>query len=201
MSCTDPGQRSAGAAARGLVAGQGARGSAPVGRARGVVLRPRRRDRASGGQRRLDDAALLDVEPDSAIRARTRGRGHHRLGPGPAQRGIGNLPPAGLSRSRTLDSSARLIHVSVDRSPRFRQQTVVLGPWQRASFSVTYHTGGKRSACTPRCFSAYGLQVIPPDSTQRLLYYQVKRARRVLGGGGPREARPRCCGPRRRAAS
>jgi hypothetical protein len=201
MSCTDPGQRSAGAAARGLVAGQRARGSAPVGRARGVVLRPRRRDRASGGQRRLDDAALLDVEPDSAIRARTRGRGHHRLGPGPAQRGIGNLPPAGLSRSRTTRQQRTTDPRERRSLPGFRQQTVVLGPWQRASFSVTYHTGGKRSACTPRYFSAYGLQVIPPDSTQRLLYYQVKRARRVLGGGGPRVARPRCCGPRRRAAS
>jgi hypothetical protein len=70
-----------------------------------------------------------------------------------------------------LDGSARLIRVSVDRASAFKGQNVVLHSWQRAYFSLTYHTGGKQSACTPHYFSAYGLQVIPPNSTQRLLYY------------------------------
>ena len=70
-----------------------------------------------------------------------------------------------------LDASARLIHVSVERSSAFKGKSVVLHPWQRAYFSLTFHMGGKQSACTPRYFSAYGLQVIPPNSTQRLLYY------------------------------
>jgi hypothetical protein len=70
-----------------------------------------------------------------------------------------------------LDGSARLIRVSVDRSSAVKGKNVVLQPWQRAYFSLTFHTGGTQSACTPRYFSAYGLQVIPPDSTQRLLYY------------------------------
>lgn len=70
-----------------------------------------------------------------------------------------------------LDGGARLIHVSVDRASAFKAKNVVLHPWQRAYFSLTYHTGGARSACTPHYFSAYGLQVIPPNSTQRLLYY------------------------------
>ena len=71
-----------------------------------------------------------------------------------------------------LDGSARLIHVNVDRQSGGKAQNVVLRPWQRAYFSLTYHTGGKQSACTPHYFSAYGLQVIPPNSRQRLLYYQ-----------------------------
>jgi Protein of unknown function (DUF4232) len=85
---------------------------------------------------------------------------------GPATCHLNGFPGVGL-----LDGSARLIHVSVDRHPGFKAQNVVLHPWQRAYLSLTYHTGGKRSACTPHYFSAYGLQVIPPNSTQRLLYY------------------------------
>jgi hypothetical protein len=67
-----------------------------------------------------------------------------------------------------LDGSARLIHVNVDRQSGGTAQNVVLRAWQRAYFSFIYHPGG---ACTPHYFSAYGLQVIPPGSTQRLLYY------------------------------
>ena len=85
---------------------------------------------------------------------------------GPATCHLQGYPGVGL-----LDGSARLIHVSVDRASAFKGQNVVLHPWQRAYFSLTFHAGGKQSACTPHYFSAYGLQIIPPNSTQRLLYY------------------------------
>jgi len=71
-----------------------------------------------------------------------------------------------------LGASARLINVSVGRATSFKPHTVVLRPWQRAYFSFAYGTGGPKSACAPHYFSAYGLQVIPPNSTQRLLYYR-----------------------------
>jgi len=84
----------------------------------------------------------------------------------PATCELQGYPGVGL-----LDAGARLIGVSVERSRAYRPANVVLRPWQRAYFTLTYATGGAGSACAPHFFSAYGLQVIAPESTQRLLYY------------------------------
>jgi hypothetical protein len=58
-----------------------------------------------------------------------------------------------------LDGGARLIHVSVDRASAFKARNVVLHPWQRAYFSLTYHTGG----CPLRLHPPLFLRLRSPD--------------------------------------
>ena len=67
-----------------------------------------------------------------------------------------------------LDRRARLIHVRVDRVTGFPVRNVVLHPWQRAFFTFTYVVSGP---CLPHYFSAYGLEVFPPDNRRRMLLY------------------------------
>lgn len=68
-----------------------------------------------------------------------------------------------------LDSRARPINDPVFRETNFKQKTVVLGPWGRAYFSFIYAVG---APCLPHFFNAYGIEVFPPNSTQRLIYYR-----------------------------
>ncbi|MBV9837570.1 MAG: DUF4232 domain-containing protein [Solirubrobacterales bacterium] len=67
-----------------------------------------------------------------------------------------------------LDASARLINVPVDRTSGVQVRKVVLGPWQRAYFTFGYVVSGP---CLPHFFSAYGLQVFAPNTSQRMVYY------------------------------
>jgi Protein of unknown function (DUF4232) len=67
-----------------------------------------------------------------------------------------------------LDAHARPISVTVVRNTAFPVKNVVLHPWQRAYFSFVYVISGP---CLPHFFSAYGLQVFPPNSAARLVYY------------------------------
>ena len=68
-----------------------------------------------------------------------------------------------------LDVNAHLINDSVFRETAFKQRNVVLKPWQPAYFSFVYAASGP---CLPHFFFAYGIQVFPPNSTQRLVYYR-----------------------------
>jgi Protein of unknown function (DUF4232) len=70
-----------------------------------------------------------------------------------------------------LDSGARLINDSVFRETAFKPQNVTLKPWQPAYFSFIYAVSGP---CRPHFFYAYGIQVFPPNNTQRLVYYAGK---------------------------
>jgi hypothetical protein len=68
-----------------------------------------------------------------------------------------------------LDSGANPINDPAFRATNFKRKTVVLGPWQRAYFSFIYAVSGP---CLPHFFYAYGIEVFPPNSTQRLVYYR-----------------------------
>jgi hypothetical protein len=68
-----------------------------------------------------------------------------------------------------LDSHAKPINDNVIRQTGFPQRNVVLRPWQRAWFTFGYTVAGP---CLPHSFSAYGIEVFPPNSTSRLVYYQ-----------------------------
>jgi hypothetical protein len=68
-----------------------------------------------------------------------------------------------------LDSHARPINDNVNRQTGFPQRNVVLRPWQPAWFTFGYVIAGP---CLPHSFSAYGIEVFPPNSTSRLVYYR-----------------------------
>jgi hypothetical protein len=82
---------------------------------------------------------------------------------GPASCRLQGYPGVGL-----LDRSGRLIAVEVDRVGGRRTPSVIVAPGQRAFFTFTYVVSGP---CLPRFFSAYGLQVIPPNRRQRLVLH------------------------------
>jgi Protein of unknown function (DUF4232) len=82
---------------------------------------------------------------------------------GPATCHLKGYPAIGL-----LDAHARPLHVAVSRNTAFPVKNVVLHPWQRAYFSFVYVVSGP---CIPNFFSAYGLRVLPPGSSSRLVYY------------------------------
>jgi hypothetical protein len=67
-----------------------------------------------------------------------------------------------------LDAHARPDGVTASRNTAFPAKNVVLHPWQRAFFSFVFVVAGP---CLPHSFSAYGLQVFPPGSSRRLVYY------------------------------
>jgi hypothetical protein len=82
---------------------------------------------------------------------------------GPTTCHLRGFPGVGL-----LDVHANLIGVSVDKATSHPVGTVVLHPWKRAVFTFVYVVSGP---CIPHFFSAYGLQVFPPNSAQRLVWY------------------------------
>lgn len=70
-----------------------------------------------------------------------------------------------------INSRSRLISVPVQHVPGAPEQVVTLRPGQEAYFTFGYV--GEVGGCTHH-FSAYGVQVIPPNERQRLL---LRRAR------------------------
>ena len=66
-----------------------------------------------------------------------------------------------------LSSSARLMNVPVDRVSS-AVRTIVLHPWDRAFFTFAYVVSGP---CAHGIFP-FGIQVIPPNSTQGLRMYR-----------------------------
>jgi hypothetical protein len=68
-----------------------------------------------------------------------------------------------------LDANAGSINDPVVRQTGFKQRNVVLKPWQRAYFTFGYAVSGP---CRPSFFYAYGIEVFPPQGTQRLVYYR-----------------------------
>jgi hypothetical protein len=83
---------------------------------------------------------------------------------GPTTCHLKGFPGVGL-----LDSGARPINDPAFRETNFKRKTVVLRPWQRAYFSLIYAVS---APCLPHFFYAYGIEVFPPNSTQRLVYYR-----------------------------
>jgi hypothetical protein len=79
---------------------------------------------------------------------------------GPGKCRLQGYPGVGL-----LDKRGRLIDVGVEREDAARP-SVVLGVGRRAFFS--YVVSGP---CLPHFFSAYGVQVIPPNRTHRLVLH------------------------------
>jgi hypothetical protein len=79
----------------------------------------------------------------------------------------GRCPLQGYPGVGLLNSSGRLVAVNVERvgGPT---PNVVVGVGQRAFFTFSYVVSGP---CLPHFFSAYGVQVIPPNRTHRLVYY------------------------------
>lgn len=70
-----------------------------------------------------------------------------------------------------LDADANLINDNVVRQTGFARPDIVLHPWQRAWFSFEYSIG---AFCPGHSLSAYGIEVFPPNSTSRLVYYSGK---------------------------
>ena len=83
---------------------------------------------------------------------------------GPTTCHLKGYPGVGL-----LDVNAKAINDPVVRQTGFKQRNVVLTPWQRAYFSFSYAVSGP---CIPNFFYAYGIEVFPPNGTQRLVYYR-----------------------------
>jgi hypothetical protein len=81
---------------------------------------------------------------------------------GPGRCRLQGYPGVGL-----LDKHGRLIDVNVEREDAARP-SVVLGVGQRAFFTFSYVVSGP---CLPHFFRAYGLQVIPPNRTHRLVLH------------------------------
>jgi Protein of unknown function (DUF4232) len=73
-------------------------------------------------------------------------------------------PGAGL-----LDSVARSMATNVGHVAG-PPHNVVLHPWQRGYFSFTFATSGP---CSSAVF-AYGVKIIPPNNSQRLVWYAGK---------------------------
>ena len=82
------------------------------------------------------------------------------LGPGTCR--LQGYPGVGL-----LNKAGHLIAVNVEREGG-PTPNVIVAVGQRAYFSFSYVVSGP---CLPHFFSAYGLQVIPPNRTQRLVYH------------------------------
>jgi hypothetical protein len=73
----------------------------------------------------------------------------------------------------------------------FAVRNVVLRPWHRAFFTFTYVVSGP---CIPHFFRAAGIQVIPPDSSRRLVLYHGRfdiRSPSLGGHPGVYPVRPR----------
>jgi hypothetical protein len=84
---------------------------------------------------------------------------------GPGKCRLQGYPGVGL-----LNKSGRLISVNV--APQAGPTpTVVIGVGQRGYFTFSYVVSGP---CLPHFFNAYGLQVIPPNRTHRLVYHSGK---------------------------
>jgi len=66
-----------------------------------------------------------------------------------------------------LDSHARLMNIAVGRHPASKSM-VVLGPWQRAFFTLHYESNGP---CSAGVFPT-GVQVIPPGATAGLRLFR-----------------------------
>ncbi len=75
----------------------------------------------------------------------------------------------GFPRVALLNSRAAAIKDRVLREQGFTERIVVLAPWQSAYFSFGYAVSGP---CLPNFFYAYGIEVFPPGSRQRLVYYR-----------------------------
>lgn len=91
---------------------------------------------------------------------------------GPATCELHGYPGVGL-----LDSGARLMSVPVDRKAG-AVRTVVLHPWDRAFFTFSFTVS---APCAHGVFP-FGIQVIPPNSTEWLRMY---RRFDVCGGSRP----------------
>ncbi len=68
-----------------------------------------------------------------------------------------------------LNVRARPINDRVTRASGFTQRAVVLAPWRSAYFSFGYAVS---APCLPNFFYAYGIEVFPPGSRGRLVYYR-----------------------------
>ena len=82
------------------------------------------------------------------------------VGPGTCR--LQGYPGVGL-----LDKSGHLTAVNVEREGG-PTPSVIVAVGQRAYFSFSYVVS---DPCLPHFFTAYGLQVIPPNRTQRLVYH------------------------------
>jgi hypothetical protein len=69
-----------------------------------------------------------------------------------------------------LNRSGGLIPINVDRVRGFPVRSVTVPSGGRGYFTFTYVVGGP---CGSRTFSAYGIQIIPPDQRTRLLVRRV----------------------------
>jgi Protein of unknown function (DUF4232) len=75
----------------------------------------------------------------------------------------------GFPSARLKDAGGHVIGVTVDRVTGFAAHTVVLAPWHRAFFTFTYVDKGP---CIPHFFSAYGIRIVPPDTTRHFTLYR-----------------------------
>lgn len=67
-----------------------------------------------------------------------------------------------------LDLHGRPISVNVVRDTAFLPATVIVHHGQRAYFTLIWESAGP---CEPHFYSAYGLEVFPPNSTKRLFLH------------------------------
>ena len=81
---------------------------------------------------------------------------------GPGRCRLQGYPGVGL-----LDKRGKLIAVDVEREGG-ATPSVVIGVGQRAFFTFSYVVSGP---CLPHFFSAYGVQVIPPNRRHRLIFH------------------------------
>jgi len=84
---------------------------------------------------------------------------------GPGRCRLQGYPGVGL-----LNNAGKLIAVKVDRRGG-PTPSMIVAVGQRAFFSFSYVVSGP---CLPHFFTAYGLQVIPPNRTHRLIYHSGK---------------------------
>jgi hypothetical protein len=84
---------------------------------------------------------------------------------GPGKCRLQGYPGVGL-----LNKSGRLIAVNVARHAG-PTPAVVVGVGQRGYFTFSYVVSGP---CLPHFFNAYGVQVIPPNRTHRLVFHSGK---------------------------
>jgi len=89
-----------------------------------------------------------------------------------------------------LKRNGHRISVNVDRDRNFRPTTVVVHHGQDAYFTFIWESAGP---CEPHSYTAYGLEVFPPNSTSQLfLHRRLEICDKSLGG------RPRVTPVRRR---
>jgi hypothetical protein len=81
---------------------------------------------------------------------------------GPGKCRLQGYPGVGL-----LNKAGKLIAVNVEREGG-PTPSVIVSVGQRAYFSFSYVVSGP---CIPHFFTAYGLQIIPPNRTHRLIYH------------------------------